>query len=457
MRKSSTAAAVLGLTIAGGCNSFLDSPKAVTDPNNPTVASTNQLFEGVLANTFGNQEGPIAMLICQWMQQCAGVNGRFVETQGNYTIDATTFDINFQNIYNGGGLIGIRDIESKATAAGDKLYLGIAEVLEAMNMMFAADVWGDIPYTEAVSSNATPAFDGQMSIYASLLTLLDKAIADIAAGGTGPGPADLVYGGDAQKWTEAAHTLKARIYLHQVEKLGLAQYTSALNEAKKGISTPANDWKSVHSSNTSERNMWAQFQKSSFGADLVAGARLVNIMNADGDPRLPDYFGQNSAGAYVGYDVTTKAAVDWSPILGSGRTDDDAFRQPIMTWEENQLIIAEANLQKPVPNVAAAQTALNAVRAARGKGVVAATLANVMAEKYIVTFQNLEAFNDYKRTCLPALTPASGRTVIPGRFLYGETEMQTNANAPTAAENIQSTGSTSATLIVRNWNDPNHC
>jgi hypothetical protein len=98
MRKSSIASAAFCLTVAGGCNSFLDSPKAISDPNAPTQASTTQLFEGVLANTFGNEEGPIPMLICQWMQQCAGVNGRFVETQGSYTIDATTFDVSFQNI-----------------------------------------------------------------------------------------------------------------------------------------------------------------------------------------------------------------------------------------------------------------------------------------------------------------------------------------------------------------------
>ena len=67
-----------------------------------------------------------------------------------------------------------------------------------------------------------------------------------------------------------------------------------------------------------------------------------------------------------------------------------------------------------------------------------------MTEKYIVTFQNIEAWNDYKRTCLPALGPASGRTVIPGRFYWGTTEMQTNTNAPTAAENIQSNSTTAA-------------
>src|SRR5205085_12515555 len=111
--------------------------------------------------------------------------------------------------------------------------------------------------------------------------------------------------GNAAKWIEAAHTLKARLYLHQVEKLGNAQYASALTEARRGISTPANDWKDRHSSATSERNMWAQFQNTSFGNDLVAGSALANIMIAQNDPRLAEYFGKNKKGSFGGYDVST--------------------------------------------------------------------------------------------------------------------------------------------------------
>jgi hypothetical protein len=448
MRKSSIAAAALCLTVVGGCNGFLDSPKAVADPNAPTQASTTQLFEGVLANTFGNEEGAVAMLICQWMQQCAGVNGRFVETQGNYTIDASTFDIPFQNVYNGGGLIGIRAIEANATASGDKLYLGIAETLEAMNMLFAADVWGDIPYSQAVTSTTTPTFDPQMTVYSNLLTLLDKAIADLGAGGTGPGPADLVYGGSAQKWTEAAHTLKARIYLHEVEKLGSAQYTSALNEAKKGISTAANDWKAVHSSNTSERNMWAQFANTSFGPDLVAGATLVNIMKAQNDPRIGTYFEANGASQYLGFDVATGTPLDVATV--SALNTDATRSQPIITYDENQLIIAEAAFQ--TGDKATAATAFNAERTRVGKPTIAAaalTLNDIMTEKYIVLFQNPEVWNDYKRTCLPALKPASGRSRIPGRIYYGQTEEQTNSNTPaSSAQNL---------FTFRNANDPTAC
>jgi hypothetical protein len=90
------------------------------------------------------------------------------------------------------------------------------------------------------------------------------------------------------------------------------------------------------------------------------------------------------------------------------------------------------------------------VRARYGKSVIAApTLTDIMTEKYIALFQNIEYFNDYKRTCLPTLTPALGKVVVPGRIPYGITELQTNPNAP---------ADPGATLITgRNENDPNAC
>ena len=61
--------------------------------------------------------------------------------------------------------------------------------------------------------------------------------------------------------------------------------------------------------------------------------------------------------------------------------------------------------------------------------VGAVTLAAIMNEKYITLFQNVETWNDYKRTCIPALTPTAGGVngVIPGRLLYPVGERQTTA------------------------------
>ncbi len=430
-----------------GCSSFLDAPKSINDPNNPTVASVNQLLVGIEAQTFGDQEGPVAMLICEWMQQCAGTAGRFVEVQGTYTITNNSFDGSFSGVYTTGGLLAIKDAEGRADAIPDKVYKGILEVLESMDVMFGADNWGDIPYREAITST-TPHFDPQLQVYDDLLKLLDQAIADMNGSGNGPGAFDLVYSGDKTKWIQAAHTLKARLYLRLVEVRGVSQYPLARTEALQGIGSPANDWKTVHSEATSERNMWLQFQLTSFGQDLVAGSRLVGIMKAQDDPRLPDYFGKNSTGDYGGFDVATQLNIgEPSPIAGSNR-NTPTFSQPIITYDENQLILAEADLQ--TGNLPVAATELNNVRNRYGKTPIPVpNLNDIMTEKYIALFQNIEVWNDYKRTCLPTLTPALGRTMIPGRLPYGSTEQQTNPNTPPDPGPTLITG--------RNANDPNAC
>ena len=267
-----------------GCN-FLDSTGAKADPNLPTAATTDQLFVGAQADIFGQQEGPLAMIVCQWMQQCSGVNGRFVEQQDSYSVNAGTFDIPFEEVYSAGGLLSLRTVQANAAAAGDKVYQGIAQVLEALLTGTTASIWGDIPYSEAVGTNPTPKFDDQMEVYAALQTLLDQAITNLQGAGAGPGVIDLFYAGDKAQWIEAAHTLKARFYMHTAEVAGAPAYTAARTAALLGISSPANDLRTLHGTATSERNMWPQFQNTSFGPDLVAGNRLVELMKAQNDPR----------------------------------------------------------------------------------------------------------------------------------------------------------------------------
>jgi hypothetical protein len=448
-----TATLSICVTLAG-CSSFLDADKAIKDPNLASAATLDQLFVGTQANIFAQQEGPIAMIACQWMQQCSGVNGRFVEQQDSYSVNAGTFDIPFEEVYSPGGLKGLRTVEALADAAGDKVYLGMAQVLEALLVGTAADVWGSIPYSEAVQEDVTqPAFDDQMQVYTAIQLLLDQAITNIRGAGAGPGVFDLFYGGDKDAWVQTAYTLKARFHMHTAERLGGPAYTAARTAALQGISSPANDFRTLHSTATSERNEWVQFQSTSFGPDLVAGKRLVDLMKADNDPRLPDYFGLNEQDGYGGFDVTTgtTAGEEISPISGSNRNVNE-FRQPIVTWEETQLILAEANYQIAgggAAGILAAQSYLDAVRAAHGKASKPATLQAIMEEKYISMFQTIEVWSDWKRTCFPQLTPARGRTAIPGRLYYGETEEQTNSNTPpSSSQNL---------FTVRNPNDPNPC
>src|SRR5439155_9301755 len=98
-----------------------------------------------------------------------------------------------------------------------------------------------------------------------------------------------------------AHTLKARFLLHTVEASGskATVYGNVITEATAGIASPANDLTAYHSATVSERNIWYQFQLTTFGQDVVAGKTLADIMKARNDPRLPDYFGINTPASSV--------------------------------------------------------------------------------------------------------------------------------------------------------------
>jgi len=150
--------------------------------------------------------------------------------------------------------------------------------------------------------------DPQAQVYSDLQALLSQAITNLGGAGPGPGPGtfDLAYGGNTAKWIEAANTLKARLYMHTVEldnnQIDNGALNNAITYALLGISSAANDFKSRHTSQPGEDNMWYQFNfRSGFGQYVVAGRALADIMVARNDPRLgstsvPPTPGRGSAG-----------------------------------------------------------------------------------------------------------------------------------------------------------------
>ena len=277
-------------------------------------------------------------------------------------------------------------------SADDKQFKGIAEVWEALVMGTAASVWGDIPYREASTGEVgTPHYDPQLQVFDDVEAKLDQAIADLAGAGPGPGNNDFVYDGDVAKWTAAAYTLKARYFLAQVEARGPAKYQDAITAATHGIATHDGDFKTFHTTATFERNVWYQFQVSSgFGDDLAAGAALVNIMNAQNDPRRAQYFGQTPNGNYGGVDVNGGVGPNGVSQL-KGTRNDPVFRQPLITSDENSLMLAEANFV--LHGAAAAQPFLDQERTSNGLSTIPATLQSIMTEKYIALFQNVEVWS----------------------------------------------------------------
>src|SRR5690349_16052863 len=532
MRRNFKVALVsLGL-LAGavGCTDFLTGDKLSQNPNLPTSASIQQLFVGVQAGQFAFQEGTVAMMMCEWVQSCNGTNSRFVQQAAQYVFgEASNIGANGGDwvlVYGAGGLVDIRGVEDKATATGDSVWLGIAKVWEALTIGTASDMWGDVPYSEA-GVNPEPVLDNRFALLGALQTRLDQAIAELQSGiGAGPGDADLVLGGAAAKWLKVAYTLKARFYMSTAESLGVPAYQSAITAALNGISdaTGASDFASFHTTRTSERNMWTQFQTSSgFGPDLQAGQALVNFMKGRNDPRLAAYFcpdvsaGWSAATAYIAPTATATGSLvvdangrlreattagtsggsepSWNATVGGTTTDgsvtwtnrglpyagddyntperlpiskyncgaparfaDDA-RIPYVSYAENELILAEA--YQATGQDANALTHLNNARAFANSafphsaplqdlpvlaGVTTGTglLDSIMTEKWVAMFQNIATINDYRRTCLPALTPYLSNTQgfqnVPGRLFYPLNERNVNSHVPDPSVQLSTHG-----------------
>ena len=68
-------------------------------------------------------------------------------------------------------------------AQSQKKYIqvGIARILKAYTLGTLVDMFGDVPFSQAVkgADNTTPAVDGGAAVYASVQSLLDSAIIDL--------------------------------------------------------------------------------------------------------------------------------------------------------------------------------------------------------------------------------------------------------------------------------------
>jgi hypothetical protein len=439
------------------------------DPNAVSSAGLGQLLVGVQINGYRLEEGQAARLSSVWMQQMAGTDRQFA-TFDTYVIVESDVSDQYIDTYGPGGLVDIRNGTAAAEEAGFRLFAGIFKLYEAYFVGLAASTFGDVAYSEAVNPDiAEPSLDPQAQVYAAVQSLLSEAIDDLSSGPGSPPEraslqaADFGFGGDAASWIAVAHTLKARFHMHLAE-MDAGRYAQALGEAQQGIASSSGDLLAAHSTTSTENNLWFQFMRDREGY-ISAGAFGVDLLQNRNDPRLQRYYSTGSgafAGQYIGSPVGEPAgdpgtnASRLNAVDGAGAPD---YKQPLITCAETQFIAAEALYQTGATD-AQIRTALDAgiacdaarkgvdltaIQAANDALTGAALFDEIMTQKYSAVFLNREVWNDYKRTCRPAITTYLGQP-IPGRLFYDNEERETNSNIPDAT--LQP---------VRNANDPNPC
>ena len=210
---------VLGLSLTS-CNDWLDVNVNPDQPNNESILIENRLpwiqkeytYSAGCANTrtfatcggFYSNNANMNYVSVTW-------NG--VSASGLTTTPYQTWFV--------GAATNIPDLYKRAEAEGATHYMAAAEVMHALGFMEMLDIFGEMPYTEALAGNPAPKYDDGKTIWEGCLAKIDHAI-ELFNTPQNPSAAplssgDIWNGGDVSKWIKLCYGLKAR-WLLRVSK-----------------------------------------------------------------------------------------------------------------------------------------------------------------------------------------------------------------------------------------------
>lgn len=451
------------LLTLNACSDVFDNPLINTNPNAVTDAAPETILAGALVGLGQMHEDTDVRIAYMWSGQMTGSNRQHLALS-QYIVNSGTSP--WDDYY--ATLADFRIVQDKSDEIGDTWLKGIAQVGEALIMTKLTSLWGDVPYTEAanIEEFPYPKYDPQLTVYTEILATLDLAISNLSAPtGATAGDKEFIYGSDPALWLEAAHTLKARLYLH------LGDYPNAIAEAGLGISSEANDALMPHGkAQDIDQNLNYSFFVNTRSGDtnFNTPAVLPAIMSADGFSRNA----KTNETALYNHFFQDGLIVDGA--LDANVNDDGFFAQdasqPLLTFYENQLILAEALAR--TNDEAGAIDALNSVRAVLATGYIngrfisednmdlgilyddydAADFATqedliyeIVLTKYTVSLSQYESFNDVRRLkkatpivelpVTPIVTTRTGD--IPGRYVYPTAEVTTNPNIATITDQFE--------------------
>ena len=439
------------LLFSTGCEKYVSQDDR--DPNNPTNATLQTLLPVVEVSVFATHTGQMSRTSGIWAQHFTGTQFQFVE-YGRYSLSENDVQNDWNTLYTS-GIANANEVISKGTTEGSPYYVGVGKILKCMLLGLATDFWGDIPEKEAGLGveNLTPHYDAQQVVIANIQTMLSEAIAslklDISVNnGVFPTSDDFIHGGDASKWIRTAWILKAR-YANRLSKRDAAgSATAALqyidNAIADGLSGNSDDANAIfEEAGGSALNQWYAFEQDRAGY-IKTCATLIDTMNALSDPRLPFYCAPDTGGAFSGTPIDSEDQN--SSSIGSYFAGPSS-PIPLITFAEAKFIEAEAALR--AGNNGRAQTAYTeALTAAlnRYDGIDAAAvtayitangtlgsnpLGQIMFQKWISSYTQTEAWSDWRRTNLPALSPnpVGILPTIPVRYPTEQNERLYNPNA----------------------------
>jgi len=226
---------VLLITALSSCSDYLDintNPNAATEADALLVlpqaivgsASVSNLF-----NSYGSHFGG-------YMANAGGFSG--FGNAFNYQLVPSDYNNHWISAYD--NLNDYKYVIDKTRGNDEMAYANAtARIMTALNFQRLVDAFGNVPYTEALKSNANlaPKYDDAATIYKDLFVKLDSAVSiinDAKFPKALNSSSDPMFAGNMLKWKKFANTIKLRML---IRISGVAALTPFVNAQFAAINT----------------------------------------------------------------------------------------------------------------------------------------------------------------------------------------------------------------------------
>lgn len=286
-----TAIAIIVLSFSS-CEKVLD---INTDPNYLSTATPQLVLPTAqvsVAAIIGNDFNYVGSMWAQYWTGGYGVSSSNLEF---YNMQPTDANRGYSLAYSR----ALTDL-NYLVKSGEPRYIGVGKVLSAYMFQVLTDLYGDIPFSEALKGESegivAPKFDKEQDVYAGLLVMIDEGIAELSkpVADVEIGNEDLYYGGDLTKWIKFANTLKLKILVRS------GQYTEAEALVSSGVQFigDGDDAKMAYFEASKNTNpMFARFEaRQGVGMYYVGAWSSVNELSELSDPRKNKIYNIGTAG-----------------------------------------------------------------------------------------------------------------------------------------------------------------
>ena len=293
----------VSLMVLVSCEDDLDINTNPNTPPNINKGLALSAAEGSIATVLGGDWFNLGGMFAQFYTQAPSA-GQY-DAIDQYNVATDYANRLWTELY-AGALNDLEYVKERSLEDEDTGTYLMATVLQAFTFQYLVDIFGDVPYTEALvgSDNISPGLTPGEDIYADLIVSINEALAAYEENPVDGEVTsqDLIYGGDMDNWVKFANTLKLRLYLRMAStsQADASAVTALLNEDNFLTENAAFN---AFTDASNKRNPFYEVQIQYLGnVNTVASNSLLEFYNRNDDPRMAEVYTVDDEGNYEGLD-----------------------------------------------------------------------------------------------------------------------------------------------------------